>query len=201
MMVVLNLAVIAPMATGDMMVTAVNEGMSDLYLEGMCADEDCNDLSDDWKLSTEQRDFYGWSITNLEDVNVNGSEPEYETVGPVTYDVTSEREFISHDEEERVEEEDEPPPSSTTSRSVGPTHQTKPTFNVLYSNPITVTNNKTVHSAFKTPRLPSIVSIVCVDDGSFPAHLSLSPWRTMTTEKRFLFLRFNSRFVRCRVWI
>ena len=34
MMVVLNLAVIAPMATGDMMVTAVNEGMSDLYLEG-----------------------------------------------------------------------------------------------------------------------------------------------------------------------
>ena len=99
MMVVLNLAVIAPMATGDMMVTAVNEGMSDLYLEGMCADEDCNDLSDDWKLSTEQRDFYGWSITNLEDVNVNGSEPEYETVGPVTYDVTSEREFISHDEE------------------------------------------------------------------------------------------------------
>ena len=51
MMVVLNLAVIAPIATGDMMVTAVNDGMSDLYLEGMCADEDCNDLSDDWKSS------------------------------------------------------------------------------------------------------------------------------------------------------
>ena len=76
---------------------AVAEATATATLDEICANDICTEINEDWESSTSQRHFYGWSITNLDDVEVNASEPIYERIGPVTYDVTLEKEFISHD--------------------------------------------------------------------------------------------------------
>jgi hypothetical protein len=88
-MIVLNLAVLAPMATSAVP-DAVAEATATATLDEICANDICTEINEDWESSTSQRHFYGWSITNLDDVEVNASEPIYERVGPVTYDVTLE---------------------------------------------------------------------------------------------------------------
>ena len=55
------------------------------------------EVSDDWTESTSQRDFYAWHITNVDDVILNNSDPQYERIGPVTYDVTLKKEVDNYD--------------------------------------------------------------------------------------------------------
>ncbi|MDE0869315.1 MAG: hypothetical protein OSA21_03265, partial [Candidatus Poseidoniaceae archaeon] len=61
----------------------------------ICANDDCTDIESDWATSTTDRDFYGWTVTNAAEV-ANGSAPTHEKIGPVTYTITSDRTFTSH---------------------------------------------------------------------------------------------------------
>ncbi|NCG00948.1 MAG: hypothetical protein GWP25_04040 [Euryarchaeota archaeon] len=76
---------------------AVLEATETKPLDDICENSDCTDINPDWATSTSDRDFYGWTITNVDDVMANGSAPIHEEVGPVTYTITSDRTFTSHD--------------------------------------------------------------------------------------------------------
>ena len=89
-MVLLNLAALGPMSTAAVP-DAVEENFELFSKESVCADDDCTTAEADWASSTTQRDFFGYSITNVVDVMANGSAPAYERIGPVTYDITTTR--------------------------------------------------------------------------------------------------------------
>ena len=74
---------------------AVIEATKTTPLDNICADDDCTDIESDWATSTTDRDFYGWTVTNAAEV-ANGSAPTHEKIGPVTYTITSDRTFTSH---------------------------------------------------------------------------------------------------------
>ena len=95
-MVTLNLAVLGPMATSAVP-DAVRDAVATKVKDDICNDVMCRDVNEDWTESTSQRDFYAWHITNVDDVIANYTEPEYEMVGPVTYDVTLKRVVDNYD--------------------------------------------------------------------------------------------------------
>ncbi len=74
---------------------AVIEATKTTPLDNICANDDCTDIESDWATSTTDRDFYGWTVTNAAEV-ANGSAPTHEKIGPVTYTITSDRTFTSH---------------------------------------------------------------------------------------------------------
>jgi hypothetical protein len=74
---------------------AVLEATATKPLDDICANKDCTEIKSDWASSTSDRDFYGWTVTNLAEV-ANGSAPTHEKIGPVTYTITSDRTFTSH---------------------------------------------------------------------------------------------------------
>ena len=76
---------------------AVLEATKTTPLDNICSNDDCTEFEEDWMTSTADRDFYGWTVTNLDDVLANGSAPTHEKIGPVTYTVTSDRTFVSRD--------------------------------------------------------------------------------------------------------
>lgn len=95
MFLVLNLAVFAPLSTSGVQ-DAVDEKFSTYTKDVACANDDCTKANDDWAISTTQRDYSAWSITNVDDIMANGTEPVYEEVGPFTYDITSTRTITGH---------------------------------------------------------------------------------------------------------
>ena len=95
-MVLLNVALLAPMSTGAVP-DAVEDNFEEFSKESACEDDDCTTAEDDWAVSTSQRDFYGYSITNVGDVMANGTAPTYEKIGPVTYDITTTRTITGYD--------------------------------------------------------------------------------------------------------
>ena len=76
---------------------AVLEATETKPLDDICDNSDCTDINPDWATSTTDRDFYGWTVTNVDDVMANGTAPMHEKIGPVTYTITSDRTFTSHD--------------------------------------------------------------------------------------------------------
>lgn len=76
---------------------AVLEATKTTPLDNICSNDDCTEFEEDWVTSTADRDFYGWTVTNLDDVMANGTAPTHEKIGPVTYTITSDRTFTSHD--------------------------------------------------------------------------------------------------------
>ncbi len=76
---------------------AVLEATETKPLDDICDNSDCTDINPDWATSTADRDFYGWTITNVDDVMANGTAPMHEKIGPVTYTITSDRTLTSHD--------------------------------------------------------------------------------------------------------
>ena len=76
---------------------AVLEATETKPLDDICENSDCTEINPDWATSTAERDFYGWTITNVDDVIANGTAPVHEKIGPVTYTITSDRTFTSHD--------------------------------------------------------------------------------------------------------
>ncbi|MCH1537819.1 MAG: CD36 family protein, partial [Candidatus Poseidonia sp.] len=95
-MVLLNVALLAPMSTGAVE-EAVIENFEEFSKESACDDDDCTTAEDDWAVSSSQRDFYGYSITNVNDVMASGATPTYEKIGPVTYDITTTRTITGYD--------------------------------------------------------------------------------------------------------
>nr|MCS5534990.1 CD36 family protein [Candidatus Poseidoniales archaeon] len=85
-LLVLNLAIIAPMAT-----SAVQDVVDEMTV---MTEEDWSD--DSWLNSTDERSYYAWTIANIDDVK-NGSESQFERVGPYTFQIDSERNIIEHD--------------------------------------------------------------------------------------------------------
>ena len=66
-LLVVNMAVLAPVATGAVE-DAVQEAVATKPLDDACKDGNCDNVEDDWASSTEERSFYAYSITNLNDV-------------------------------------------------------------------------------------------------------------------------------------
>ncbi|WP_438995619.1 hypothetical protein [Poseidonia sp.] len=97
-LVLLNVAALGPLSTGAVE-GAVDENFETFAKDSACYDDDCEEAEDDWASSTSQRDFYGWSVNNLDDVMANGSAPTYTEVGPVTYDITTTKTINSYDKE------------------------------------------------------------------------------------------------------
>jgi len=95
-LILLNVAALAPMATGAVE-GAVDDNFASFTKDSVCADADCTEAEEDWASTTSPRDFYGYSITNLADVMANGTAPTYERIGPVTYDITTTRTILDYD--------------------------------------------------------------------------------------------------------
>jgi len=96
MFLILNIAVFAPLATGGVQ-DAVDETFATYTKDTACANDDCTEAKADWAVSTSQRDYSAWTITNLDDMMANGSEPAYTEVGPFTYDITATRTLTGYD--------------------------------------------------------------------------------------------------------
>ena len=94
MFLILNLALIAPIATGAVP-DAVAEATAEAPKDAICSNDDCTEIEVDWASSSTDRDFYAWNITNLGGV-LAGDEPIYDQVGPVTYTITSDRHLMEH---------------------------------------------------------------------------------------------------------
>ena len=76
---------------------AVEEAVAMKVKDDICKNTLCTEVNEEWLESTSQRDFFAWHITNLDDVVENNSAPEYERIGPVTYDVTLKKEVDNYD--------------------------------------------------------------------------------------------------------
>jgi len=86
---ILNLAIIAPMATS---------AVQDFIDTNTVLNEDS--WSDDsWLNASDERSYYAWSITNIDDVATNGSDPIFERVGPYKFQINMTRNLVSHDVE------------------------------------------------------------------------------------------------------
>ena len=96
MFLILNLAVFAPLSTGGVQ-DKVDEKFSTYTKDVACANDDCTEANDDWAISTSQRDYLTWSITNVDDIMVSGAEPSYQELGPFTYDIISTRTITGYD--------------------------------------------------------------------------------------------------------
>ena len=76
---------------------AVEEAVATKVKDDICKNNLCTEVNEDWETSTSQRDFYAWHILNLDDISNNNSEPLYERIGPITYDVTLKRSVDNYD--------------------------------------------------------------------------------------------------------
>ena len=94
-LILLNVAAIAPAATGAVE-DVVDETFASYTKDTICADADCTEAEEDWASSTAQRDYYAWDVTNLADV-MAGEAPVTEKVGPFTYDITTTRTINNYD--------------------------------------------------------------------------------------------------------
>ena len=79
---------------------AVEEKFATFPLDSACGnDGNCESVEDSWATTTVTRDYYAWNLTNLEDVLAESAQPRYEEKGPYTYEITSEKTLINHDEQ------------------------------------------------------------------------------------------------------
>ncbi len=83
------------MATGGVQ-GAVDETFATYPKDNACANDDCSELNEDWVTSISTRDYYAWDLSNPDDVHY-GDEPVFVKVGPVTYEITTERTLLDHD--------------------------------------------------------------------------------------------------------
>ena len=83
-------------ATGEVP-DAVKDAVKTKVKDDICENILCTEVNEEWKESTSERDFYAWHIINLDDVTSNKSTPEYERIGPITYDVTLKKEVDNYD--------------------------------------------------------------------------------------------------------
>lgn len=95
----LNLTLMPLVFTGAVP-DAVDDKFETYPLDTACGENnDCDSVEPDWATSTSQRDYYAWDVTNLADVMDAGAVPTYQKMGPFTYDITSQKTLIGHDED------------------------------------------------------------------------------------------------------
>ncbi len=94
-MILLNLVVLAPIAT-SMVEDAVEDNFETYPYDSACADSDCTTAESDWATSTSDRTYYAWNLTNADEV-MAGEDPVYEKLGPFEYDITTTRNIIDFD--------------------------------------------------------------------------------------------------------
>ena len=95
----LNLTLIPIVFTGAVP-GAVEDKFATYPLDSVCGEDgNCDSLKEDWVTSTTSRDYYAWDLINLNDVLENQVEPQYQKMGPYTYDITSEKTLIEHDKD------------------------------------------------------------------------------------------------------
>lgn len=79
---------------------AVEENFATFPLDSACgSDGDCNSIEDDWATSTTTRDYFAWGLSNLDEVIEQNAQPRYEKKGPYTYEITSEKTILNHNED------------------------------------------------------------------------------------------------------
>ena len=91
-MILLNLVVLAPIAT-SMVEDAVEDNFETYPYDSACADSDCTTAEADWASSTSDRTYYAWNLTNADEV-MAGEAPVYEKLGTFEYDITTTRNII-----------------------------------------------------------------------------------------------------------
>ena len=91
-MILLNLVVLAPIAT-SMVEDAVEDNFETYPYDSACANSDCTTAESDWAMSTSDRTYYAWNLTNADEV-MAGEDPVYEKLGPFEYDITTTRNII-----------------------------------------------------------------------------------------------------------
>ena len=96
-MILLNLVVLAPIAT-SMVEDAVEDNFETWPYDEACADSDCTTAEADWASSTSDRSYYAWNLTNADEV-MAGEEPVYDMLGPFDYEITTTRNIIAFDKE------------------------------------------------------------------------------------------------------
>ena len=75
----------------------VEIGVGDTIAEGYDSEED---YDDDWNVSTSERTYFGYSITNVDNLTENSAvNAEFEKMGPFIYEVTTHRELLGLDTE------------------------------------------------------------------------------------------------------
>ena len=88
-LLILQFGVISPMA-----VSAVQDVVNE---KSVTTSEDWE--SDDWLVTSRTRDYWAWNLTNIDEVNADSAvTPVWEKVGPFTYEITTTREVIEHDD-------------------------------------------------------------------------------------------------------
>jgi hypothetical protein len=95
-MILLNLVVLAPIAT-SMVEDAVDDNFETYPYDSACEDSDCTTAEEDWATSTSERTYYAWNLTNADSV-MAGGDPVYDKVGPFLYDITTTRNIIEFNE-------------------------------------------------------------------------------------------------------
>ena len=79
---------------------AVEEKFATFPLDSVCGEDgNCESVEDSWASTTVTRDYFAWDLINLEDVLAVDAEPRYERKGPYTYEITSEKKLLQHDEQ------------------------------------------------------------------------------------------------------
>ncbi len=96
-MILLNLVVLAPLAT-SMVDDKVVESFETYPYDEACADSDCTTAETDWASSTSDRSYFAWNLTNADEVMVGG-DPVYQMLGPFDYEITTTRNIIAFDKE------------------------------------------------------------------------------------------------------
>jgi hypothetical protein len=88
MLIATNLFVISPMV-----MDTTNEALDDAVLWTNETWED-----EDWQSSTLERTFFAWNLLNPNEAKDDLSAGQFERIGPFIYNVTAQREVITHDE-------------------------------------------------------------------------------------------------------
>lgn len=89
----INFLALAPFVAGQ-----VEAGVGDTIAAGY--DEEA-DYDEEWAVSTAERVYFGYSITNSEEISISTlQDAEFEKMGPFIYEVTTHRELLGIDSEE-----------------------------------------------------------------------------------------------------
>ena len=94
----LNLTILPLIFTGAVP-GAVDDKFETYPLDSICGEDgDCSTIEEGWESSTTNYDYFAWDLINLDEVLENQATPQYQKKGPYTYEITSEKTLLEHDE-------------------------------------------------------------------------------------------------------
>lgn len=94
----LNLTILPLIFTGAVP-SAVDDKFETYPLDSICGEDgDCDTTEETWETSSTNYDYFAWDLINLDEVLENQASPQYQKKGPYTYEITSEKTLLEHDE-------------------------------------------------------------------------------------------------------